>query len=87
MIFLPLLLLCSFYLTLTSFMQVLEVGQVGKAGAAHGQNYSFYAHSQREAPFGDAATLVKALQHAAKHAAKHVSHLNVSSSLYRAAMH
>ena len=68
-------------------MQVLEIGQVGKAGAAAGQNYSFYAHSQREAPFGDAASVVKALQHAAKHANKHASYLNVSSSLYRATMH
>lgn len=55
-------------------MQVLELGQVGKAGTAQGQNYSFYAHSQREAPFGDAAGIVKALQHAAKHA----GHMNVS---------
>ena len=87
MIFPPSLLLCSFNLTLARFMQVLEVGQVGKAGAARGQNFSFYAHSQRNAPFGDAASLVKALQQAAKHAAEHASHLNVSNSLYRAALH
>ena len=67
-------------------MQVLEIGQVGKAGVATGRNYSFHAHSQREAPFGTAASLVKALQQAAKHAAKHASHLHVSSSLYRATM-
>lgn len=56
---------------------MVEVGQVGKAGGTKGQNYSFYTHAQREGPFGDAATLVEALQKAAKHA----GHLNVSSSL------
>ena len=69
-----------FDLTLARVMQVLEVGQVGKAGATPGQNYSFYAHSQTEASFGDAASLVKALQQAAKHA----NHFKVSSSPFRA---
>lgn len=64
-------------------MQVLELGQVGKAGAVQEQNYTFYAHSQRAAPFGDAAGIVKALQHAAKHA----GHPNVSGSLQRCSAH
>lgn len=47
---------------------MLEVGQVGKAGGLEGQTYSFFAHSQKEAAFGDASGVVEALQQAAKHA-------------------
>lgn len=64
-------------------LQVVELGQVGKAGRALGQNYSFYAHSQREAPFGDATGIRKALQHAAKHA----GNLNVSGGLQGCTAH
>ncbi len=47
-------------------MQVLEIGQVGRAGSVSGQNYSFFAHSQKAPAFGDATAVLHALQQASQ---------------------
>ena len=46
--------------------QVLEIGQVGRAGWPDAQDFSFYAHSQQAPAFGDPTTLLEALQQAAQ---------------------
>ena len=61
-----------------AYIQVLEIGQVGKAGGSKRQNYSFYAHSQKEAAFGDATLMIRALQQAPKHA----GYSNVSNRVH-----
>ena len=43
---------------------MLEIGQVGKAGGETEQIYCFYAHSQKEATFGDTGDMIKAMQKA-----------------------
>lgn len=48
------------------FGQVLEIGQVGRAGWPDGQNFSFFAHSQQAPAFGDPSPLIQALQRAAQ---------------------
>jgi len=46
--------------------QVLEIGQVGRAGWPEAQNFSFFAHSQQAPAFGDPTTLLEALQRVAQ---------------------
>lgn len=48
------------------YEQVLEIGQVGRAGGPEAQAFSFYAHSQQAPAFGDPATLLEALQQASQ---------------------
>ncbi|DBA69331.1 TPA: hypothetical protein ACH3X2_012908 [Trebouxia sp. C0005] len=53
-------------LNLDVIEQVLEIGQVGRAGGPEAQAFSFYAHSQQAPAFGDPATLLEALQQASQ---------------------
>lgn len=53
-------------LNLDLIEQVLEIGQVGRAGWPEAQDFSFFAHSQQAPAFGDPRTLLEALQQAAQ---------------------
>ncbi|DBA90918.1 TPA: hypothetical protein ACH3X1_016125 [Trebouxia sp. C0004] len=53
-------------LNLDVIEQVLEIGQVGRAGLPDEQQFSFYAHSQQAPAFGDPTTLLEALQQASQ---------------------
>jgi len=46
--------------------QVMEIGQVGRAGLPDAQMFTFYAHSQQAPAFGDPSTLLQALQQASQ---------------------
>ena len=46
-------------------LQVLEIGQVGRAGSGTDSNFTFYSHAMKTGGYGDAGEMVQALQQAA----------------------